>query len=111
MLASALERRPSIFFGAMAMASAAVGVMLAHGQERPPLPLIALAALALVLLMMSLPPPTLFVGWLFLAPLLENATASHVGKPLGLAFYALPAFVLAILTATHLSRGARLLFV
>jgi O-antigen ligase len=111
MLASAPERHPSIFFGAMVMASAAVGVMLAHGEASVPLPLIALGALALILLMVSVPPPMLFVGWFFLAPLLANATVSPIGKPLGLALYALPGLVLATLTATHLRRDVSLSFV
>ena len=111
MLAIAFDRHPSILVGVMAMASAAAGVMIARGQEGISLPLVALAGLALILLMVSVPPPTLFVGWFFLAPLLANATASPIGKPLGLALYALPGLVLAILTATHLSRGAPLSFV
>jgi len=111
MLAIAFERHPSILFGALTMTSIAAGVMLARGQEGISLPLVALAGLALILLMMSVPPPTLFIGWLFLAPLLANASASPIGRPIGLALYALPGLVLAILTATHLRRGASLSFV
>jgi O-antigen ligase len=103
MLGSAFERHPSILFGGVALMSAAAGLMLAGGgQEGLPLPLIALAGLTLILLMISVPPPLLFTGWLFLAPLLANATASPIGKPLGLALYALPGLVLAIVTVTHL---------
>lgn len=111
MRAFALERHPSILYGATAMASAAVGLMVARAQVGISLPLVALAGLALILVMLSVPPPTLFVGWLLLAPLLASASASPVGKPLGLALYALPATLLAILTATHLSRAVSLSFV
>src|SRR5262245_51303745 len=111
MLAFAFERHPSILCGATAMASAAVGLMVARAQVGISLPLVALAGLALILVMLSVPPPTLFVGWLLLAPLLASASASPIGKPLGLALYALPAALLAILTATHLSRAISLSFV
>ena len=110
MRAFALERHPSILYGATAMASAAVGLMVAREQVGISLPLVALAGLALILVMLSVPPPTLFVGWLLLAPLLASASASPIGKPLGLALYALPAAVLAILTATH-TPGLSLSFV
>ena len=107
----ALERHPSILYGATAMASAAVGLMVARAQVGISLPLVALAGLALILVMLSVPPPTLFVGWFLLAPLLASASASPIGKPLGLALYALPAAVLAILTATHYSPAVSLSFV
>jgi O-antigen ligase len=110
MLAFALERHPSILYGGTAMASAVVGLMVARAQVGISLPLVALAGLALILIMVSVPPSTLFVGWLFLAPLLASANASPIGKPLQLAFYALPALVLAIVTATHHSRATSLSF-
>jgi O-antigen ligase len=111
MRAFALERHPSILYGATAMASVAVGLMVARAQVGISLPLVALAGLALILVMLSVPPPTLFVGWLLLAPLLASASASSIGRPLGLALYALPAAVLAILTATHHSPAVSLSFV
>lgn len=111
MVANTLERHPSILFAAMALMSAVGGVALARGQESVSLPLVALAGLASILLMFSVPPPTLFICWFFLAPLLANATGSPIGKPIGLAFYALPALVLAIVTATHLRRNVSLTFV
>jgi O-antigen ligase len=111
MRAFALERHPSVLYGATAMASAAVGLMVARAQVGISLPLVALAGLALILVMLSVPPPTLFLGWLLLAPVLASSSASPIGKPLGLALYALPAALLAILTAMHLSRAASLSFV
>src|SRR5262245_46351388 len=94
------------------MASAAVGVVLARGQAGVPLPLIALTGLAFILLMVSVPPATLFIGWFVAAPLLAESTAdSPVGRTLSLALYALPALVIAILTATHLRRNISLSFV
>ena len=111
MRAFALERHPSILYGATAMASVAVGLMVARAQVGISLPLVALAGLALILVMLSVPPPTLFVGWFLLAPLLASASASPIGKPLGLALYALPAALLAILTATHYSPAVSLSFV
>src|SRR5262245_42748491 len=111
MRAFALERHPSILYGAIAMASAVVGLMVARAQVGISLPLVALAGLALILTMLSVPPPTLFVGWLLLAPLLASASESSIGKPLELALYALPAALLAILTATNRSPGVALSFV
>jgi O-antigen ligase len=111
MRAFALERHPSILYGATAMTSVAVGLMVARAQVGIALPLVALAGLALILVMLSVPPPSLFVGWLLLAPLLASASASPIGKPLGLALYALPAAVLALLTATQYSPAVSLSFV
>jgi O-antigen ligase len=108
MRAFALERHQAIFYGATAFTSAAVGVMVARTQVGISLPLVALAGLSLILVMLSVPPSTLFVGWCLLAPLLASADASPIGKPLALALYALPAAVLAFVTATQYSPAVSL---
>jgi O-antigen ligase len=111
-LAFALERHPSVLYGATAMASAAVGLMLVRAQGGAPVPMIALGGLALLVLLVllvSVPPPTLFVGWFFAAPLLaESTAASSVGHVLMLVLYAFPALVLACLTATQFARNVSL---
>ena len=108
-LAFALERHPSVLYGATALASAAVGLMLARAQGGAPLPLIAFAGLAFLVLLVSVPPPTLFVGWFFAAPLLaESTAASPLGHALMLGLYAFPALLLACLTVTHLRRNVSL---
>ena len=62
-----------------------------------------------MVLLVSVPPPTLFVAWFFAAPLLAESTAgSRLGHTLMLGLYAFPALLLACLTATHLRRNVSL---
>jgi O-antigen ligase len=96
------------------MASAALGLMLVRAQGGAPLSMVALAGFALLVflaVLLTVPPPTLFVGWFFAAPLLaESTAASSLGHALMLVFYAFPAFVLACVTATHLRRNTSMRF-
>ena len=72
-------------------------------------PLLLLLALAVVTILLSISPAVVLVGWLALAPLLQNS-ASHtaVGHPLQLGLYVLPplVFLLWSLTASSRSRSA-----
>ena len=70
--------------------------------------LVAVGALALI---RSVPVETLFLGWLFLAPLFQEA-AEHstvsIGAPLTLVLYVIPAIALTALTAFSRRRGVSL---
>ena len=86
-----------------------VATTIVRSNALSSVPLLALLALALVTILLSIPPAVVFVGWLALAPLLQNS-ASHtaVGHPLQLALYLLPplVFLLWSLTASSRSRSA-----
>lgn len=87
----------ALVFGGSALLAVFAGAEVAEGgPERVTTPLLGLAALAGAILLFSIPPEKLFLGWLFLAPLLQNsADETTVGRPLTLALYLAPAVVLA----------------
>jgi O-antigen ligase len=93
---------------AAAAASLVAGVALARGGPLTQLAFMGLFGLAGLWLLVSIPPQTLFLGWLFLAPLLQNgADGSATGAPLAVALYAVPGVMMAVYTLAH-REGARL---
>lgn len=75
------------------------------GPDRLPTPLLGLAAIAGAIVLVSIPPEKLFIGWLVLAPLLQNsADESTIGRPLVFAFYLAPAAVFFWQTLGHWRR-------
>jgi O-antigen ligase len=91
-------RRFAILTGTVMLAAAA-GALVARHEGTVPKPLIALVALAGAIVFFSIPPSQLFLGWLFLAPLLQNSSdLSPIGRPLSLGLYLAPALVLGCLT-------------
>jgi len=90
---------------AAALLAVVAGMEVAEGGDRLTPPLLGLVALAGAALLFSIPPDKLFLGWLLLAPLLQNsADESAIGRPLSFALYAAPAVVLAVLTLANWRR-------
>jgi O-antigen ligase len=85
---------PVAAVGAVSIAAAG---SIAGMDTRVPKPLVGLLALAGAAVLLSVDTVQLFLGWLFLAPILqESASNSHVGHALGLALYAAPPLVLLV---------------
>jgi O-antigen ligase len=77
--------------------SVAAAESVARMDHRVPKPLVAVLALALAAVLLSIDTRRLFLGWLFLAPLLqESASSNHVGHVLALALYTAPPLALLI---------------
>jgi O-antigen ligase len=82
---------------AVGMVSIAAAESIAGMDSRVPKPLVAVLALAGAAILLSVDTVQLFLGWLFVAPILqESASNSHVGHALGLALYAAPPLVLLV---------------
>src|SRR3954468_4907996 len=82
---------------AVGIVSIAAAESIAGMNARVPKPLVAVLALAGTAILLSVDAVQLFLGWLFVAPILqESASNSHVGHALGLALYAGPPLVLLV---------------
>lgn len=91
---------------AVGVVSLAAAESIAGMDTRVPKPLVLVLGLAGAAILLSVDTVQLFLGWLFVAPILqESASNSHVGHVLGLALYTAPPLVLLV---KHLaSRGER----
>lgn len=98
----------AIFVSGSAVLALLVGVEVAEGgPDRLTTPVLGLVALAGAIVMFSIPPEKLFLGWVLLAPLLQNsADESVVGRPLSFALYLAPPVVLACQTLGRWRRRA-----
>jgi O-antigen ligase len=96
---SALQRHQvALVYGSAAAISVPAGIAVARAQENVSMSLLALVVLAGAAVAVSLPPTTLFVGWLVLAPLFQSsADVSAMGRGLTWALYIGPAVLLGAL--------------
>jgi O-antigen ligase len=86
------------------------GAMVVRSNSVTSGPLLALLAIAGALILLSIPPMAVFLGWLALAPLLQNSAGeTAVGNPLHFALYLAPPLVFLLWMLTTSSR-ARLSF-
>ena len=103
-----------LVFAAAAMSSLVAGTVAARGGPLAALMVLGLAVLGGLAVLLSISVQTLFLGWIFLAPLFQNAaehSANPLGAPLATVLYTVPAVVLAGLTlfsAFSSRRGVRL---
>jgi O-antigen ligase len=94
---AAAVRDRLIPIAAVGIVSIAAAESIAGMDARVPKPLVAVLALAGTAILLSVDTVQLFLGWLFVAPILqESASNSHVGHALGLALYAGPPLVLLV---------------
>jgi O-antigen ligase len=83
----------------------AAATLVESGSLSSP-PLLALLALAGATIFLSIPPTVLFVGWLSLAPFLQNSASDNaVGNALQLALYLGPPLVFLLWTLTASNRS------
>jgi len=81
---------------------------IAGMASRPPKPLLVVAVLSVASILLTIAPVQLFLGWLFLAPLLqESATATPLGHALSLALYTAPPLALLIKWLASRERSLR----
>jgi O-antigen ligase len=86
-------------------------MLIARAPKQGALLIAALAGLGVIAALSSVPLERLFLGWLFLAPLFQEAaeySPSPLGEPLSYAVYVLPALALGVLTIIDRSREVRL---
>lgn len=101
-----LGPRSSAVYIGVALVSLQAAFYISRAGTSIPKPLVALLALAGGAVMFAISSERLLLGWLFLAPVLqESAGAQRVGSLLGLVLYTAPPAVLA--TKTILARGPR----
>jgi O-antigen ligase len=101
--------------GELALTCATIAVVgtvaaesIAGMGSRTPKPLIAVAVLAGASILLTIAPAQVFLGWLFLAPLLqESATATRLGHALSLALYTAPPLALLLKWLTSRERSLR----
>ena len=75
---------------------------IAGMSARPSKPLLAVLVLAGASILLTISAEQLFLGWLFLAPLLqESAGATHLGHALALALYTAPPLALLVKRLTN----------
>ena len=97
---------PTFIYIGAALICAQAALLVTRAGTTVPKPLVAVLALAGGAIMLSIASEQLFLGWLFLAPILqESAGTQRVGALLGLALYTAPPAILAV--KTMLSRGPR----
>ena len=90
--------------GELALTAATIAVVslvaassIAGMGSRPSKPLLLVAVLAGSSILLTIAPAQLFLGWLFLAPLLqESASKTHLGHVLSLALYTAPPLALLV---------------
>jgi O-antigen ligase len=91
---------PLLFGAGTVLLAAAAGAAAAGGIPRRPV--LALAVIAGAAVLLSLSPEVFFVGWLLVAPLVQESASVHpVGHVLGLALYFGPSLVFALWTFTR----------
>jgi len=104
--ASAWNRTSVLAYGGVVLIGSAASLFIVHADKSIPKPLVALLALAGGAIMFSIATEQLLLGWLFLAPILQESAGAHrVGSLLGLALYTAPPVVLAL--KTIMTRGVR----
>jgi hypothetical protein len=83
------------------------GVAVAHNEHAVMLLAFTVIAICGIAAMLTMLPSTLFLGWLFLAPLFQVAAQeSAVGRPLVWALYTAPAVMFVVLTLTRRSSAS-----
>lgn len=88
-------RGQALAFAVITVVSLQAGWLVSRSEGQVSKPLLGLGALALGILMFRLSAERLFLGWIFLAPLLqESASATPLGHALALALYTAPPVVL-----------------
>lgn len=92
-------------FVVVGLISVATADSIAGMGTRIPKPLILVLALAGAAVLLSVDTAQLFLGWLFVAPILQESTSNnHVGHVLSLALYSAPPVVLLV---KHLAAGGK----
>jgi O-antigen ligase len=95
-----------------AVMSVAAGMLVARSQAQISLVLIAVTGLAGLSLLLSLPPPVVFLGWFALAPIFaEAAQASALGRAGIWGLYLAPAVLLGAVTFARTRAAAIVSFV
>ena len=93
-------------YAGIAVVGTAASVQIVDSGAGIPKPLVLLLALAGGALMFSIRTERLLLGWLFLAPILQESAGTHrIGSLLGLALYTAPPAIFAL--KTILNRGIR----
>lgn len=103
-MTAALERHqtPLVYAGA-ATAAVLGGLLVARSDEGVSLALVAIAGLIGLAFMLSLPVRTLFLGWLFLAPIFQVAAEdTAIGLAGVWALYTIPAVIFMVMTVARL---------
>jgi len=102
-----VRRWSTRYFGPLMFAGSAIlalwaGIQLGRGYGEIPMPVLLASAAAGAIVLFTIRIEHLFLGWLFVAPLFQNAAdASTIGKALSFALYLAPAAVLACQTLGH----------
>lgn len=106
-MTSAVQRHQAgLFYVGVAMLSVYAGTLVARNELGVSMLLLALLALTGLIVLASLPVDTLFLGWLFLAPIFQNsADLTALGRGLTWALYTAPALLLAALTVLRRRHG------
>lgn len=99
MRSSALNHQDVLVYSAIAATSVYAGLLVARNQQAMAMSMIALLALGGLIVLVNLPVPMLFTGWLFLSPLFQaSADATSLGRALTWALYIAPVLLLGALT-------------
>jgi O-antigen ligase len=93
------RHQAALAYALAAIVSLPAGLAIVRSQHGVSMLILGLLVLGGVVLLFSVPPQTLFLGWLFVAPLFQTASdETPLGRALGWALFTVPAGLLLVLT-------------